>query len=91
MAFHQDRACARPAATMRSRKGLVQIEVHDVHAEAARLGHAGERVHIGAVHIELGAAGVEQVGDFGDMGLEGSKRGRIGDHERRNVFVDDVF
>ena len=91
MFFHQHWAGARPTAAVRSGKRLVQIEVHDVHAEAARLDHAGERVHIGAVHVKLGAAGVEQVGDFGDAGLEGAKRGRIGDHERGNVIVDDVF
>ena len=43
---------ARAASTMRRRKRLVQIEVHDVDAEIARTRDAHQRVHVGAVHVE---------------------------------------
>ena len=45
------RAGAGPAATVRSRKGFVQIEVHNIHPKIARFGKANQRVKVGAVHI----------------------------------------
>src|SRR5207253_2323318 len=49
-----------------------------------------QRVHIGAIHIELGAAGVEQFGDFGDPRLEGAQGGRVRHHQGGDIFIDDM-
>src|SRR4029077_19733056 len=56
----------------------------------SRLGHAGERVHIGAVHIKLGAPGVEYFRDLRDALLEDAQGRRVCDHQRGDVFVDDI-
>ncbi len=66
----------------------MQIEVHDVHAEIAGAGFADEGVHVGAVHVEERAFGVEDVGNFVDLGLEDADGRRIGEHERGGVLGD---
>ena len=63
----------------------MQVQVHHVHAEIARPRHAGERVHVGPVHVEQGAARVEQFGGLGDARFERSQRGRVCHHQRRDV------
>ncbi len=69
----------------------MQVQVHHVDAEIARPRHASQRIHVGAVHIEQGAARVKQFGRLGDARLEGSERGGIGDHQRGHVVGDQVF
>ena len=91
MLFHQHRARARAAAAVRRRKRLVQVQVHHVHAEIAGARDAGQRVHVGAVHIEQGAARVQQFGNLGDARLERAERGRVGDHQRGDVVGDQVL
>ena len=44
-------ARAGTSAAVRRRKSLVQVEVHHVHAEVAGTRDAGQRVHVGAVHV----------------------------------------
>jgi 2C-methyl-D-erythritol 2,4-cyclodiphosphate synthase len=65
----------------------VQVEVHHVHAEVAGARLADERVHVGAVHVEQRALGVQDVGDLVDFALEDADRGRVGEHQRGDVFV----
>ena len=67
MLFHQHGAGARAAAAVRRREGLVQVQVHDVHAEIAGPRDAHQRVHVGAVHVEQRAVRVEHLGDFRDV------------------------
>ncbi len=86
-----DGAGARAAAAVRGGEGLVQVEVHDVDAEVAGAGLADERVHVGAVHVEQRALGVEDVGDLVDLGLEDADGGGVGEHERGGVFVDHAL
>ena len=86
--LHRDRACAGAAAAVRRRKSFVKIQVHHVDAEIAGAGDARQRVHVGAVHVEQRALGVQDFGDFGDALLENAERRRIGDHQRGDVFGD---
>ena len=72
---------------MRSGKSLVQIQVHHIDAKIARPHLAHQRVHIGAVHVEQSALGVQNRGDLGDVLLENSQRVGIGQHERGNIFA----
>ena len=81
------RAGAGTAAAMRRRKRLVQVQVHHVHAKVAGPRLADERVHVGAVHVEQRALGVENVGDLVDLALEDANRRRVGQHQRRGLFV----
>ncbi len=66
----------------------MQVQVHHVHAEVAGAGLADQRVHVGAVHVEQGALGVEDVGDFVDLAFEDADRGWVGEHQRGGLFVD---
>src|SRR5262249_55560408 len=61
--LHGHRAGAGAASAMRGAERLVQVEVHDVHAELAGARDAGESVHVGAIHVEERAFGVQYVGD----------------------------
>ena len=54
----------------------------DVAAEAARLGHADERVEVGAVDVDLPAVLVDDVAQLADALLEHAVRRRVGDHGR---------
>ena len=72
---------------MRSRKRLVQVQVHNVHAEVARAHFADQCVHVRAVHIEQAALGMKNVGDFVDLLLEDAERVRIGQHQGGDIFV----
>ena len=65
--------------------------MHDVDAEVAGAGLADEGVHVGSVHVEEGALGVEDVGDLVDLGLEDADGGGVGEHEGGGVFVDEAF
>src|SRR6185437_10174234 len=64
------RPTARPAAAMRRREGLVEIEMHAVYTEIARPHAPQERVHIGAVEIEISARRMNRGGDLGRLILE---------------------
>ena len=64
----------------------MQVEVHHVDAEIAGPRHADQRVHVGAVHVEQRALGVQDLGDLVDVLLEDAERVRIGDHQRGDIF-----
>ena len=64
--------------------------MHHVNAEVSRPRDAGKRVHVGAVHVQQRAFGVENLCDFGDALLENAERRRIGDHQRGDVGRDEV-
>lgn len=78
---HADRADARAAAAVRDAERLVQVEVGHVAAEVARLGETDQGVEVGAVHVDLAARVVHLAADVGDVLLENTVRGGVGDHE----------
>ncbi len=65
----------------------MQVQVHDVGAEVAGPDLADQRVHVGAVHIDQRALGVQHVGDLVDLLLEDAQRIGVGQHQRGDVFV----
>ena len=89
--YHSDRAATGTAASMRSRERLVQVEVHDIHAESPGLGDTDQRVHVRAIHVEQRAFLVENLRDALDVRLEDTQRIGIRDHERGDILVYDAF
>ena len=79
------RAAARPAAAMRGRKGLVQVEMQRVDAKIGRPHPADDRVEIGAVAIKERAGCVDGGGDLQDLVLEEAARVRVGQHQRGDI------
>ncbi len=71
---------------MRRRKGFVQVQVHHVDAKIAGPHLADQRVHVGAVHIQQAALGMQNVGDLVNVLLENSERVGIGEHQRGDIF-----
>ena len=65
----------------------MQVQVHHIHAEVAGPHLAHQRIHVGAVHIEQRALGVQNVGDLVNLMLEHTQRRWVGEHQRRGVFV----
>ena len=63
----------------------MQVEVHYVHAEVAGADFADQGVHVGAVHVEQGAFGVEDVGDLVDLVFKDAEGGGVGEHQRGGV------
>src|SRR3546814_3792467 len=51
---------SRPAAAMRGREGLVQVDVHRIDAQVAGTHTPDDRVEIGAVAIDIAARGVNR-------------------------------
>ena len=85
--FAGDGAGAGATASVRRGEGFVQVEVHHVDAEVAGARLAYERVHVGAVHVEQRAFGVQDVGDAVNLALEDADGGGVGEHERGGVLV----
>ena len=80
--LHRGRAHARAAAAVRDAEGLVQVEVRHVRAVLAGLGDADQRIHVGAVGVDLAAVRVDDLADLDHRFLEHAVRGRVGDHQR---------
>ena len=59
----------------------------DVGADEAGRGQADLRVHVGAVHVNLAAVGVDRGADVLDARLEHAVRGRVGDHQRGEMLA----
>ena len=73
---------------MRRGKRFVQVKVHHIDSEIAGTRDPRERVHIGAIHIEQGAALVKQFGNLRDARLERSERRGVRNHQRGDIFGD---
>ncbi len=69
----------------------MQIEMQHVHAEVAGARDADERVHVGAIHVEHGAFGVQNLGDVNDVVFEDAERVGVGDHQGGDVSIHDLF
>ncbi len=71
----RNRARSGTAAAVGCRESLVQVQVHHVDAEVARTHLADQRVHVGAIHVEQRALGMEDVGDLVDLIFEDAEGG----------------
>ncbi len=65
----------------------MQVQVHHVHAEVAGSRFAHQRVHVGAVHVEQGALGVQNLGDLRNLALEDADGRGVGEHQRGGLFI----
>ena len=74
---NHDRPTARPAAAVRLREGLVQIDVHDVETHVTGSRDAADGVQIGAVVVEEGANLVEYLRNRRDVLVEEPERRRV--------------
>src|SRR5687767_14635600 len=54
----QTRTAARAAAPVRCRECLMQVQMNHINAHVARASNPDESVHVGAVHINEAAGGV---------------------------------
>src|SRR5690242_11757854 len=89
---HANRANAGSAAAVRNAEGFVQVQMADVGADVAGTGETDLGVHVGAVHIDLSAVGVDNVANFADGFLEHAVSAGVGDHEAGEVvFVGFRF
>ena len=70
---------------MGGRKCFMQVEVHDVDAEIARVRNADERIHVGAVHVDEAASVVHDAADFANVFFEDADGVGVGDHETRSI------
>ena len=68
----------------------MQIQVHHVDAEIAGPRLADQRIHVGAIHVEQRAFGVQDVGDLVNLAFKHADGGRIGQHQRGGIFVDQL-
>src|SRR3546814_7097517 len=77
--LQHDRPRAGAAATVRGRKGLVQIDVHRIDAEVAGAHAADDRVEVRAVAIDIAARGMDRVRNRLHLALE-QPAGRSEEH-----------
>ena len=84
----RDRAAAWPAAAMRGREGLVQIEVQCVDAELGGQHPPDDRVEIGTVAIEERAGAMHRGGDVEDLVLEQAAGVGVGQHQRGDIAAE---
>ena len=80
--------CPRTAAAVRSGKGLVQVEVHDVEAHIAGTHYAHHGVEVRPVVIHQTARSVHYLRDFQHVLLEQSERVGVGEHKRCRILSD---
>ena len=72
---------------MRRGKGFVQVVVHHIEAELARLDRAHQRVHVGAVHVHQAAGIVHRLDHVEDCRFKETERARHGDHHAGNAVA----
>ena len=78
----------RTATTVRSREGLVEIQVKHIKAHIARTDNTHERVHIRSVIVKQTAAFMNQGCNFKNFLFEESKSVRIGHHDTCNRVIE---
>ena len=65
----------------------MQVQVHQVDTEVTWPHLSHQCVHVGAVHVEQPALGMQNVGNLVDLLLEHAQRIWVGEHERSHVFI----
>ncbi len=78
---------ARPAAAVRLRERLVQVEVDDVEPHVARSRDPHHGVQVRAVVVEDRAGVVHDARDLHDVRVEEPERVRVREHQARDVAV----
>ena len=86
MTANTDGAHAWSAAPVRNGERFMQVQVADIRPDDAGVGEADLGIHVGAVHVDLAAVGVDDGADFLDGFLKDAVRGGIGDHDAGEFF-----
>ena len=81
-----DRTHARTAAAVRNAERLVQIQVTNIGADVARARDANLRIHVGAVHIDEPAVGVNDVTQFANAIFKHAVRTWVRHHACRKIL-----
>ena len=81
-----DRTHARTAAAVRNAERLVQIQVANIRADIAWARNANLRIHVGAVHIDEPAVGVNDVTQFANAIFEHAVRTWVRHHAGREIL-----
>src|SRR5215211_7011485 len=87
MCGNTHRPNTRSAATVRYAEGLMEIEMADIGAEAARSRQSEQRIEVGSIHIDLASGLMHHVAQLDDALLEDTMRGGIGHHDRRQLIM----
>ena len=87
MGGDRDRPHARTAAAVGDAERLVEVQVADVGAVVAGPADADLGVHVRSVEVDLPAVVVDDGADVADRLFEHAVGGRVGDHQRREVFT----
>src|SRR5580704_11262186 len=74
---------------MRRREGLVQVQVHHVHAEISWSRDACKSVHVGSVHVKQSAFFVQYLRNLRDAFLKYAESTWVGQHQRGDVLGDE--
>ena len=83
--LHPDGTRSGPAASVRRREGLVEVEMDNVEVHLAGRGPTEDRVEVGAVIVQEAARGMDDIGDLEDMLFEDPEGVRIREHEREGL------
>src|SRR6185437_14635510 len=78
---------AGATAAVRDAERLVQVQVRHVGTEGRQGGHPDQRVEIRPVDVHLAARRVHGRAEVVDVLLVYAGRGRVGDHDRRDVAL----
>ncbi len=81
MGLHTDWTYARTTTAVRDGKGLVEVQVAHVRTNVTGGGQSHLRIHIGTVHVDLAAMGMNDRRCVFHSGLVHPMRRRIGNHQ----------
>ncbi len=87
---HAHGARAGSAASVRGRKGLVEIEVDDIEAHVTRPEAADEGVEVRTIVVGEAAGLVDQLADLPDVALEEPEGVRVGQHDAGDVVAQEA-
>ena len=84
--YDADRTHARTATAVRNAERFVQIQVANIRADIAWARDANLRIHVGAVHIDEPAVGVNDVTQFANAIFEHAVRTWVRHHAGREIL-----
>src|SRR5215831_11029138 len=85
-----DGANPRAAAPMRDAECFVQIQMAHVSTNVTGTAEANLSVHVGTVHVDLTAMGVNDVADFANGCFKNSMGRRVSDHQSCEIILVDL-
>ena len=83
MRLHPNGANPWATAAVGNAEGFVQVEVADIRAKVRRTAETHLGVHVGPIHVDLAAMGVNNLANSGNFRLKDAVGGGVGHHQRR--------